>query len=300
MVDKLVEETAQCNVCLESFDELKPLGLRPLTLECLHVFCSGCLTEISKRHPKEILCPTCKSPSKVPDGGVENFKLAFWVNKILDIVEPQGKTKHFCTVHKDKEDSLYCETCSVFICINCIVRKSKHYSHDYLEVEDAFKKFKLEVESSQSRLYKQVDNTEQALKSLNSYRQGLQDEQFAITDKLGKDVRKTFIMDQIFRISHTKLKNLAMEEVKLNNAKSRIEGCLAFLSKSLQCGNRYDVLNMKTEVLAKIEKLKAPIQSDLFFAALGDSPAIGYSLNISLRKGQYHSLKNVTNNMFIH
>lgn len=276
-----VEKEVECPICLGAFE-------KPVLLDCLHVFCTACLENIFKRARTrtEIDCSVCKATSKVPTDGVKDFRSAFWINSLLEIVESHEKTKHTCSEHQDRDLEHYCETCKKLICTNCIIRNGKHHDHEYQGLEEAFKKFKVEVGSSRIRLTKQMVNTEEALKTLEKYRQNISELQFALADGLEKDARKTLLMSQVFRIAQRKLKDLATEEEKLKNAHSQLQGCLDYLSKSLESGSHYNVLDLKAKVMVTIKSLNAPIQSDLFFAVLSDTPAAGYSLNTMLCKGK--------------
>ena len=288
-----VEKEVECPVCLEVFE-------KPILLDCLHVFCTACL---ERDHLKQlrcredhiiregkVKCSVCKALSKVPDGGVKDFKSAFHINSLLEIVESHGKTKHNCPQHEDRELELYCETCKKLVCINCVIRRGKHHDHEHQVLEEAFKKFKAEVGSSQTRLSKQMIDTEQAFKTLHAYRNGVHEKQRALADGLKKDVRKSLLMSQVYQITRRKIKDLATEEEKLKNIHSQLKGCFDYLKNSLECGDHYHVLDMKAKVMVKIKSLNAPIQSDLFFAVLSDTPAVGYSMNTMLCRGEFDSI----------
>ena len=287
-VVEAVQKVVECPICMDSVQ-------RPVLLDCLHVFCTECLKQQNKgcrkSHLKEdqLECSLCKTISDIPKGGIDNFKVAFWYNEVRGLVESLEKSKgnrRTCSEHKDQQLGLYCETCKELICISCTVRKNKHHNHEYLELEKAFKHFKVEIGLSQKKLAKQIALTEQTLSNLQSYRQNIDKQKSTISNNLKKDVRKTHVMSQISRIICVLFSSFLKEEERLKNAHSMLKACSDFLFRCLETTCHYEVMEMKVEVRQRVESLKAPIQSDLFFAVLNDTQATGYSMNVMLYNGK--------------
>ncbi|XP_078313866.1 uncharacterized protein LOC111104786 [Crassostrea virginica] len=84
-----LDDELTCSVCLE-------LYVCPLTLPCLHTFCSECLRELTQSsNGLTIVCPQCRVDTPIPIGGVGKFPKNFNLENIIQKVK----------LHKEKEGS---------------------------------------------------------------------------------------------------------------------------------------------------------------------------------------------------
>ncbi|XP_078313861.1 uncharacterized protein LOC144619523 [Crassostrea virginica] len=84
-----LDDELTCSVCLELYD-------CPLTLPCLHTFCSECLRELTQSsNGLTIVCPQCRVDTPIPIGGVGKFPKNFNLENII----------HKLKLHKEKEGS---------------------------------------------------------------------------------------------------------------------------------------------------------------------------------------------------
>ena len=84
-----LDDELTCSVCLELYD-------CPLTLPCLHTFCSECLRELTQSsNGLTIVCPQCRVDTPIPIGGVGKFPKNFNLENIIQKVK----------LHKEKEGS---------------------------------------------------------------------------------------------------------------------------------------------------------------------------------------------------
>ena len=80
-----VKEELSCAVCLGEYSEPKSLP------SCAHCFCKGCLEQMlrvqSRRNTsiQEILCPTCRQISKLPDGGIDALPTCSLIVRLLEV-----------------------------------------------------------------------------------------------------------------------------------------------------------------------------------------------------------------------
>lgn len=84
-----LDDELTCSVCLELYD-------CPLTLPCLHTFCSECLRELTQSsNGLTIVCPQCRVDTPIPIGGFGKFPKNFNLQNIIQKVK----------LHKEKEGS---------------------------------------------------------------------------------------------------------------------------------------------------------------------------------------------------
>ncbi|XP_062993558.1 E3 ubiquitin-protein ligase TRIM56 [Elgaria multicarinata webbii] len=91
--DALSSGFLTCTICLERLRQ-------PKILPCLHTYCYGCLEKLAggRREKKpELQCPECREWVPLP-GGVNSLKTNFFINGLLDLVRPTGKSEPTCSL----------------------------------------------------------------------------------------------------------------------------------------------------------------------------------------------------------
>ncbi|XP_035692299.1 E3 ubiquitin-protein ligase TRIM56-like isoform X2 [Branchiostoma floridae] len=99
LLNRLSEDFLECQICLQPYH-------RPKVLPCLHSFCLQCLEEFLKKQKvkTELDCPTCRSKTLLPGGGVAKLKDNFFVESLKDTVDVHKKLT-------DEGESLVCGSC---------------------------------------------------------------------------------------------------------------------------------------------------------------------------------------------
>ena len=114
VIEQIYEQLI-CAICLERFNN-------PKFLSCLHTFCSQCLHRITNQTPaKHITCPTCRVETAIPEKGIDQLPINFFINNMLDVVQYK-----FEEIKKEKRKGLKCEQCqdnenSTSRCVECDV-----------------------------------------------------------------------------------------------------------------------------------------------------------------------------------
>lgn len=278
-----VEDELNCRICLDRYKD-------PKLLLCFHVYCKACLGRLAYQ---EICCPECRQITPLPaDNGVAGLKAAFYINRLLGIIqEDLKKEKRCCSEHGDEELKLYCETCGILICLRCITKGGEHHSHDHEILDEALKKYREEISSSFELIKKQMTKVSQALNQLDAHCRKIVNQQATVEAEIHNKYRKMQIASQLHQITDTKLKNLASQKQQLKNIESQLKGCLEFMEKSKETDDCQDVLEMKRSVIKKIKELTVPIQPDIS-TVKGDvlysgSFAVCQSTDILIFKGEY-------------
>ncbi|XP_066469220.1 tripartite motif-containing protein 10-like [Tiliqua scincoides] len=128
-----VEEEVKCPICKEYLSD-------PVTLDCGHNFCRGCITDYCEKWEDlgDLECPLCKA--KIKRGNFRpNWQLANVVEKIKCLSFNLGK-ENLCARHQEKLH-LFCKEDQELVCIIC-ERSPEHRSHPVLLLEEAAKECK--------------------------------------------------------------------------------------------------------------------------------------------------------------
>ena len=116
-----LEREITCGICQEHYDE-------PKILPCLHYYCKKCILKVALRTGtgKPFSCPECRNETPLPDGGVDELKTAFFVNRLTTTVSTMerahGKVEVKCELCKDSSGNAeaFCRQCTRFICGACV------------------------------------------------------------------------------------------------------------------------------------------------------------------------------------
>ena len=300
MTLKEFRDKLHCSVCLDTFTD-------PKLLQCFHVYCQKCLVKLVVRDQQGQLivsCPICHHATPVPENGMAGLQPAFQINYFHEIVEkhkkavedpssveistPQHHIRCHCTKHGGKEVELYCETCTKLICKSCVVKGSKHHSHEYEELDKAFERYKAEITTLLEPMEEQLTTVNQAMTQSDSCCGEVSNLEATIEADLQHhftkiqeilETRKTELVGQLHQIAQSKLRNLVDQRDQLETTKARISSCLGFMRDSLTIGSQAEVLMMKSAVIKQVkelttafppEMLKPNTEADMIFSVTED------------------------------
>ncbi|XP_070209010.1 paramyosin-like isoform X2 [Littorina saxatilis] len=131
--DSVLDSRYTCSICLEPFK-----GRHPKILTCFHTFCLPCLTQLTDRgagrslqtsrddqvdkdggSPVRIICPTCRSPTSIPPGGVKYLQKNFYLENVEEEAKNQPPT-FFCDLCEEGQTAEYtCGQCQSYFCPRC-------------------------------------------------------------------------------------------------------------------------------------------------------------------------------------
>ncbi len=135
-----LEQEITCAVCQEHYT-------KPKVLPCLHYYCKECILKLARRTASNqpFSCPECRQKTSLPEGGVEELKTAFFVNRFqshLSVMKRvHGKVEVKCEECTDSGNKAqaFCRQCAVFICKECArqhKRMKSFASHQVVSLED--------------------------------------------------------------------------------------------------------------------------------------------------------------------
>ncbi|XP_035681510.1 uncharacterized protein LOC118419270 [Branchiostoma floridae] len=137
ILSKISGDFLECTICLEPFKG-------PKVLPCLHTFCEVCLEKFVAQQDAvkdKFPCPTCRTDTLLPKGGVAGLKNNFFVQSLSDTVKTHqslvGKEddKVQCNVCEEEVASHGCVPCEEFLCDECACahhRAKRTRSHEVI------------------------------------------------------------------------------------------------------------------------------------------------------------------------
>ncbi|XP_078604056.1 E3 ubiquitin-protein ligase TRIM56-like [Branchiostoma floridae x Branchiostoma japonicum] len=123
LLSQISDDFLECKVCYEPYKI-------PKVLACLHTFCLECLEQSVEKQGERnrVFCPTCRTPTSLPEGGVTKLKDNFFVESLRDTVDIYRKihSKHEdvmcsnCLENSPEAASARCLSCDEFLCPDCV------------------------------------------------------------------------------------------------------------------------------------------------------------------------------------
>ena len=135
-----MEKEITCAICQEHYTE-------PKVLPCLHYYCKKCVLKLALRTAsnKPFSCPECRKETTLPEGGVDELKTAFFINRFKSnyyaLERVHGKVEVKCEgcINCDDKAEAFCRQCATFICTQSINSHQKlkvFASHEVASLED--------------------------------------------------------------------------------------------------------------------------------------------------------------------
>ncbi|XP_035879635.1 tripartite motif-containing protein 10 isoform X3 [Phyllostomus discolor] len=152
-----LEDEVNCPICQGSLRE-------PVTIDCGHNFCRGCLTrycEIPGPDPEEPpTCPLCKEPFR-PGSFRPNWQLASVVENIerLKLVSRPSTEEDVCQEHGEKV-YFFCEDDEMQLCVVCR-EAEEHRAHTVRFLEEAARPYREQIEKCLECLRKEREEIQE-------------------------------------------------------------------------------------------------------------------------------------------
>ncbi|MEJ1281022.1 tripartite motif-containing 10 [Cricetulus griseus] len=162
-VTSLADEV-NCPICQGTLRE-------PVTIDCGHNFCRGCLTrycEIPGPELESLSCPLCKEPFR-PGSFRPNWQLANVVENIerLQLASTQGpEVEDACPEHREKV-YFFCEEDEAQLCVVCR-EAGQHRTHTVRFLEDAAGPYRTQVATKRQQVISQFAHLSQFLEEQQS------------------------------------------------------------------------------------------------------------------------------------
>ncbi|KAJ7317217.1 hypothetical protein JRQ81_003379 [Phrynocephalus forsythii] len=151
-----LQMAAVCSICLDYFKD-------PVSIECGHNFCLGCITRCCEKARRRFSCPHCRRRACKRDFR-PNRELAHMVSlakRFRDEAEKAAGGRGLCPRHQEPL-KLFCQDDRALLCVVCD-RSKDHRAHTVLPTEEAARDYKEQIQS-QSLILKQQREKLQELK----------------------------------------------------------------------------------------------------------------------------------------
>nr|XP_020633159.1 tripartite motif-containing protein 10-like [Pogona vitticeps] len=207
---KSVENAASCPICFECLTD-------PVTLDCGHNFCRGCITKYSEEWEwmGELECPICKA--KFQKGNFRsNWQLASIAEAIKQRLQSLGE-EDLCLQHKEKLP-LFCKEDNKLVCFVC-KQSPEHNTHTVIRKEEAAQEYK-------EQLCSRLELLKKERKRILKYKEKREKESQDLLRQTKAEMKKMKIeFGQLhqFLEEQEKLLMAQMEEVKKEIARKREE-----------------------------------------------------------------------------
>ena len=138
-----LEKEVTCAVCQEHYAD-------PKILPCLHYYCKQCILRLALRTGKNkpFSCPECRKDTTLPEGGAEELKSAFFINRLKSMYVKHKKAlskQAHCEICTNPEAlaEAFCQQCDKFACKSCVhmhsVMKAAFDGHKIVSIDQLLK-----------------------------------------------------------------------------------------------------------------------------------------------------------------
>ncbi|XP_028334730.1 tripartite motif-containing protein 26 isoform X2 [Physeter macrocephalus] len=195
-----LEEEVTCSICLDYLRD-------PVTIDCGHVFCRSCTTDIRPASGGRPVCPLCKKPFKK-----ENIRPVWQLASLVENIERlkvdkgrqpgdaarEQQDTRLCERHQEKLH-YYCEDDGKLLCVMC--RESReHRPHSAVLVEKAAQPHRKKLQDQRQCI---VAEFEQGHQFLREREQRLLDQLAKLEQELteGREKYKTRGVGELARLA---------------------------------------------------------------------------------------------------
>ena len=135
-----MEKEITCAICQEHYTESKIILF-------LHYYCKKCVLKLALRTAsnKPFSCPECRKEATLPEGGVDELKTAFFIDRFKSnyyaLERVHGKVEVKCEgcVNCNDKAEAFCHQCATFVCKKSIRSHQElkvFASHEVASLED--------------------------------------------------------------------------------------------------------------------------------------------------------------------
>ena len=253
---KKLEEQLTCSICLDDYTD-------PKTLLCLHSFCHRCLEGLPldlQGQKLFLLCPTCRTPTELPEEDVAGFQ--------LPSIKPEVTMN--CSSH-DQPLTIFCKTCHDLICSNCTVRI--HKGHEYDLISDTYDKHRQTIESSLEPVREQIVVVTEALTTLTQREKQITRQGETVKEEIHVVIKQIIdlllqsenklIEDVDLAVRH-KLSMLSQQKQKAETTLGQLTDCFDFVEQSFKVGTPQQVLLAQPQMIDRTNSVIKSFKPESF------------------------------------
>ena len=188
-------------------------------------------------------------------------------NNVAEHVTLKKSAKN-CEKHRDEQLKIFCETCSVVICRDCIL--GEHREHDYHLVSEVVQKHKAKVHTSIQPVKEQLETIATAVASVDARMKEVCERGSRVQDSIQRtvdelhgelEIRKGKLIQEVQQIVQEKTKTLTAQKDNLEILQIQAVSCLEFVDQSLQRATDAEILNMKDPILKQANEIASSFKT---------------------------------------
>ena len=265
-----ISDIAECPICAEEYRTPKPLP-------CAHTFCLPCLDEYcqSFSDDKSLVCPLCRNPFTVPEGGCRNLpeNLLFddfesslaevWTDSPETTFEDDSWTSRTCDQHPHEDLAFYCLECKLPGFVKCLSKV--HSKHEWKPIMDFLEDFQSRIKVDVVKIHDtHISNIHDQLREIEIFEQTFYEkikEKENWILKKGEEIR--MVVDkhvQMFlqNLSHEKTikeKEKNAHKNELEARKTELTTFNSYVELLLRPANSFHLARVAKELTTRVEDL---------------------------------------------
>ncbi|XP_016081957.2 E3 ubiquitin-protein ligase TRIM11-like [Ornithorhynchus anatinus] len=151
-----LQEEVTCPVCREVFTD-------PVTVDCGHSVCRGCLPQSRGAPERPPTCPECEEPIRQDflESNRRLRTLALLARQLGQHFQPRPEEDGVCGRHQEDLD-LFCEEDKMAICLVCSQSRD-HRGHGIVPLEEASREYKAKFQATLANLSEEIEDIESLL-----------------------------------------------------------------------------------------------------------------------------------------
>jgi hypothetical protein len=154
----------ECDICCNVFSSTNE---PKILTNCGHSFCSVCIQSMCSTEMANVQCPHCRAITPI-----SLIKTNYAIANIISAEANRSEQNEMisCWIHPNQGVSLFCATCSIFICPDCYeVGNSIHSNHLRIPLKDGVERTVIEMRIVKERFQSLCELNDKVL-AFESYR----------------------------------------------------------------------------------------------------------------------------------
>ena len=215
-----LESEITCPICQEHYTE-------PKVLPCLHYYCKKCILKLAHmtQSGKSFHCPECRCEATLPEGGVDNLKTAFFVNRLKSKVTTLKRAHEFTNIAVTGVKRKLLKD------IQSIKKQQKELSHAIEKIRATA----LEVETQKESA---INNLHTSFKELHNILKQCKQE----------------LVEEATTIAQQKLQKLSQQEKTLSLASAELQSVVDYTERCVCLSTDNELVSMDTEIRKTIQQ----------------------------------------------
>ena len=209
------------------------------------------------------LCELCCSVhARANELSSHNYKSLDDIGRQVEVTPVPRKQHYPCSKHPDEILKLFCITCDVVICRDCILMDHKDHEYNFVQNVVDTEKDNLRTKVTPFRekleqLEKTKEEMERAKKQAEKVSKQREAEINAGFDQCREELeqRRRHFLERLRGATELKFKTFTHQLEEIDSTYSQLRSMVEFTSKVVETASNVEVLTYKKEILSRVESL---------------------------------------------